>query len=104
MAIPRWARWTVPPRRRARMNPAAGRPNVGWAAQAILACRVGVVMAGEAIEPRITAEDVYQVPRRGSRVWRLGRDGRASRLAHQVLLAIDLGWDGDLDELSPMVA
>jgi hypothetical protein len=61
-------------------------------------------MAGEAAEPRITTEDVYQVARCGGRVWRVGRDARTWRLTREDLRAIDQGWDGSLDDLSPMVA
>jgi hypothetical protein len=61
-------------------------------------------MAGETSEPQITADDVYQVARTGSRVWRAGAGGRTWRLTREDLLAIDEGWDGSLDELSPLVA
>lgn len=65
-------------------------------------------MAGEAVdpknvEPEITSEDVHRVARTGSGAWRVGPAGPMWRLTREDLLAIADGWDGNPDELSPMV-
>jgi hypothetical protein len=60
-------------------------------------------MAGEVVEPEITSEDVHRVARTGSGAWRVGPAGQTWRLTREELLAIADGWDGNPDELSPMV-
>jgi trans-aconitate methyltransferase len=61
-------------------------------------------MAGDRWDLYVTADDVSSAARLGEKVWRIDASGRTWKLTLDGLLAIDDSWDGDPDELSPMVA
>lgn len=61
-------------------------------------------MLGDRVELHVTAEDVSNVARHRERVWRVNDRGGTWKLTFDDLLAIDDSWNGDPNELSPMVA